>query len=67
MSTDKKMEFGRACHPKCIPQKFQNLSMDIPWNPVESMESMEFRRKRWGTVKYSYDEHLISIQSAQSA
>ncbi len=53
MSTDKKMEFGWACHPKCIPQKFQNLSTDVPWNPAESMESTEFRRKRWGTVKYS--------------
>ncbi len=53
MSTDEKMEFGWACHPKCIPQKFQNLSTDIPWNPAESMESTEFRRKRWGTVKYS--------------
>ncbi len=53
MSTDEKMEFGWACHPKCIPQNFQNLSTDIPWNPAESMESTEFRRKRWGTVKYS--------------
>ncbi len=51
MSTDKKMEFGWACHPKCIPQNFQNLSTDIPWNPAESMESTEFRRKRCGDCK----------------
>ncbi len=51
MSTDKKMEFGWASHPKCIPQNFQNLSTDIPWNPAESMESTEFRRKRWGDCK----------------
>ncbi len=63
MSTDEKMEFGWACHPKCIPQKFQNLSTDIPWNPAESMESTEFRRKRWGTVKYSSVLQLLYTQT----
>ncbi len=48
MSTDKKMEFGWACHPKCIPQKFQNLSTDVPWNPAESMESTNSAGKGGG-------------------
>ena len=33
VSMDKKIEIGRASHPKCIFQKFQNLSMENLWTP----------------------------------
>ncbi len=49
----KKWNLAGHVTQSAYPKNFRILSTDIPWNPAESMESTEFRRKRWGTVKYS--------------